>query len=231
MKHCSGCGDGRSRRYNSRCYLHLLECISYRVYERIFFDGNLPQDLRATMEAFQRDPKGFFEAHPILTMTIASRLQQHALSSPHPNPERQDFRMKHIAPLVNLFNQLVTCAPSHIQEAVEAMRRSPGGGAMVDIPAGVPGISSGTDIPPQNFPASYTRAPPPPTTPMAKTVMITKKAYNQRLETAYPQIGPRGIITNKGRVHMLAGTPVTDRASLNAVWRGLSNGRYAMVFR
>ena len=219
-KNCSGCRDKKSRRYNRRCYLHLLECISYRVYERIFFDGNLPNDLQATARAFQSNPREFFESNPVLTLSIGHRLNQHALSSPHPVADRQNFRMKHIAPLVDLFKQLVECAPPHVQAVVQAKIAS---GEVVPPPSTDP-ISA------QNFPPSFSKAPPPPTRPMAKKVSIRKSAWNQRIETAYPEIGSTGITTDKGRVVLLANRPIGSRGDLKNVWRGLRNGWHVMVF-
>lgn len=215
-KDCIGCRDKKSRRYNRRCYLHLLECLSYRVYERIFFDGNLPNDVQAAARAFQRNPREFFESNPILTMSLADRLNQHALRSPHPDAERQDFRMKHIVPLADLFKQLIECAPHHVQAAVQAkIARGEG-----------PPPPSSDPIAAQNFPPSFSKAPPPPTRPMAKKVSIRKRAWNQRIENAYPEIGSTGVTTDKS----LDDKPIGSRGDLNNVWRGLRNGWHVMVF-
>ena len=108
-KYCTGCALG-SRKYNEDCYKHLLECISYRVEERLHMD-NPPLPTVSLIQAFLRNPQAYFETNTWGVMQIPHLLKQNAENNPFPDHREQRWRMKHITPLPLLFNKLLECRP------------------------------------------------------------------------------------------------------------------------
>ena len=101
--------------------------------------------------------------------------------------------MKHIGPLVDLFNQLVVCSAPHTSGGAGSgrERRSDSGLGRPHRSAELsPVVHQGASV-----------------TDETQKVSIKKRAWNQRIDTAYPEIGDRGITTDKGRVVMLAKHP------------------------
>ena len=107
--YCTGCDKG-SRQYNSDCYKHMLECISYRVEERLHRD-NLPFHTASLIQAFLKNPQAYFESNTFGVMQIPRLLMENAMENPSPYHKEQRWRMKHIAPLPLLFDKLLKCRP------------------------------------------------------------------------------------------------------------------------
>lgn len=110
-KDCTGCAL-RSRKYNRECYLHLLQCIAYRVSERLYYDADVPPATSALIRAFARAPQAFWESNRAEVLQIPRLLLEHAQNRPHPNHREQRWRLKHIEPMPILFEKLVECSPT-----------------------------------------------------------------------------------------------------------------------